>query len=380
MKKIYCTSLLLTCLIGCSNAIDSDVAKNIANTPTETNPPDLESFVESMGDSVLPYFDFDDNGNRIEYMPNKSFLAKSIAKKTLVLDSIEEYYALESEYAERISTDHEYSHSIARPLDYNCQTSLLAMNSDYETIMLANGDTILSNKKLLESCEYIGLECNNCDDTSEEDPYLKVKKVLKKEIYEENTDYKSSVTVEIYPYRMNASSFVTNIKYLYSSAGSETYFKKRQRVWRGPFTGMVWRWASFDPDRNGVRTYCFNGCKEGFDSNSGLVAFECSSVKHDTDLDTCCDTEDITVRCDLKLPFEGGIKVTTNVSSENGVSFDSIDKQKGSKIKSVKEYNGGVIGMHYVRHKDNYFYAKTSKNLPSNILGQITHKYKLSYR
>lgn len=380
MKKNIYTSLLLTCLFGCSNSFDNEEAKNIPSTSIETSSTELESFIESMGDSVLPYFDFDEEGNRIEYLPNKSFLAKSIEKKTLVLDSIEEYYALESEYAERISTDHEYSHSIARPLDYNCQTSLLALNADYETIMLASGDTILSNKKLLESCEYIGFECNNCDDASEEDPYLKVVKALKKEIHEENTEYKSSVTVEIYPYRMNASSFVTNIKYLYSSAGSETYFKKRQRVWRGPFTGMVWRWASFDPDRNGVRTYCFNGCKEGFDSNSGLIAFECSSVKHDTDLDTCCDTEDITVRCDLKLPFEGGIKVTSNVSSENGISFDSIDKQKGSSIKTVKEYNGGVIGMHYVRHKDYYFKAKTSKNLPDKIISRIKQKYQLSYR
>lgn len=332
-----------------------------------------------MGDSVLPYFDFDDNGNRIEYMPNKSFLAKSIAKKTLVLDSIEEYYALESEYAERISTDHEYSHSIARPLDYNCQTSLLAMNSDYETIMLANGDTILSNKKLLESCEYIGLECNNCDDTSEEDPYLKVKKVLKKEIHEENTDYKSSVTVEIYPYRMNASSFVTNIKYLYSSAGSETYFKKRQRVWRGPFTGMVWRWASFDPDRNGVRTYCFNGCKEEIDPKTGTsYTFSCSNVKHDTDLDTCCDTEDITVRCQIKLPFEGGFKVTADVY-EDGSTSVSGKPTKGS-VKKVKEYNGGVIGMHYVRHGDYYFKTRTSKNLPDKIISKIVRKYTLSYR
>lgn len=353
--------------------------KNISSTPIKNSSTELESFVESMGDSVLPYFDFDEDGNRIEYISNKSILAKSIEKKVLVLDSIEEYYALESEYAKRISIDNEYSHSIARPLDYNCQTSLLALNADYETIMLASGDTILSNKKLLESCEYIGLECDKCDDSSEEDPYLKVAGALKKEIHEENTDYKSSVTVEIYPYRMKASSFVTNIKKLYSSAGSETYFKKRQRVWRGPFTGMVWSWASFDPDRNGVRTYCFNGCKEGFDER-GLIAFECSSVKHDTDLDTCCDTEDITVRCDIRLPFEGGIKVTANVSSDNGVSFDSVDKQKGSKIKSVKEYNGGVIGMHYVRHKDYYFKAKTSKNLPDEIISSIVHKYKPSYR
>ena len=92
---------------------------------------------------------------------------------------------------------------------------------------------------------YIGLNCAECNDASEEDPYLKTTKILKKDVVEENKDFKSSVSVEIYPYRMDASSFVTNVKYLYSSTGSETYFKKRQRVWRGPITGMVWRWASF---------------------------------------------------------------------------------------------------------------------------------------
>lgn len=379
MKKYY-AGLLLASLIGCSDNIESGESKSISNPQRETASAEVEAFIESMGDSVLPYFDFDKDGNRIEYLPNTSILAKSVEKRTLVLDSLEEYYALENEYAERISKDHEYSRSIARPLDYNCQTSLLAMNADYETIMLASGDTILSNKKLLESCDYIGLKCDgiNCDDSSEEDPYLKVAKLLKKEVHEENTEFKSSVSVEIYPYRMDASSFITNIKYLYSSAGSETYFKKRQRVWRGITTGMVWRWASFDPDRNGVRTYCFNGCHEGFDKDYAFRTFECSEVDHDTDLDTCCDTEDITVRCKVSLPFEGGIKVTTNFD-ENGPTSTDVNTQNG-KIKIVKEYNGGVIGMHYVRHGDNYFKAKTSKNLPDNVLDEILRKYSISYR
>ncbi|MCF0223892.1 MAG: hypothetical protein HUK20_06450 [Fibrobacter sp.] len=365
-------------MIGCSDNIDSDVAKATSKLQEINMSTEVESFIESMGDSILPYFDFNDDGSRTEYLPNPSTLAKSSRKQTLVLNTLDEYYALENKYAERIDTDHEYSHSIARPLDYNCQTSLLAMNADYETIMLASGDTILSNKKLLESCDYVGYKCEKdpCDDSSEEDPYLKVSNILKKES-KENTDFKSSVSVEIYPYRMNASSFVTNVKYLYSSAGSETYFKKRQRVWRGPFKGMVWRWASFDPDRNGVRTYCFNGCKEEFGTN-GLINFECTDVNHDTDLDTCCDTEDITVRCNISLPFSGGVKVTTNFD-ENGTTSTGAKPNKGSIVK-VKKYNGGVIGMHYVRHKDYYFKAKTSKNIPSDIINKIRSKYTLSYR
>lgn len=84
-----------------------------------------------------------------------------------------------------------------------------------------------------------------------------------------------------------------------------------------------------------------------------------SSVKHDTDLDTCCDTEDITVRCNVSLPFSGGVK---------------------SSLKIVKEFNGGVIGMHYVRHGSNYFKAITSKNIPSDMISMIKSKYTLSYR
>lgn len=386
MKYIYLTFIFLY-LISCSDNSSSSEIQN--NTQKDSGSSELDSFIESMGDSILPYFDFDNEGNRIEYIPGNSFLAKSIEKKPLILSSLDEFYSLENEYAERISSDYEYSHSIARPLDYNCQTSLLAMNADYEVIMLTSGDTILSNKKLLESCEYIGLNCAECNDASEEDPYLKTTKILKKDVVEENKDFKSSVSVEIYPYRMDASSFVTNVKYLYSSAGSETYFKKRQRVWRGPITGMVWRWASFDPDRNGVRTYCFNGCKEEFRGNQGLPnTFSCSSVKHDTDLDTCCDTEDITVRCNVSLPFSGGVKFTANVSTDKGVTPDEVNKlsdlknytDESSSLKIVKEFNGGVIGMHYVRHGSNYFKAITSKNIPSDMISMIKSKYTLSYR
>jgi hypothetical protein len=378
MKKYY-VGLLLAGLVGCSDNIESGEAQAATNPQNETATTEVEAFIESMGDSILPYFEFNDDGSRIEDLPNPSFLAKSVERQELVLNSLEEYYALESEYAERIDTDHEYSRSIARPLDYNCQTSLLAMNADYKTIKLASGDTILSDKKLLESCEFIGIKCDEekCDEASEKDPYLKVVNVLKKES-KENTDFKSSVSVEIYPYRMDASSFVTNVKYLYSSAGSETYFKKRQRVWRGIIKGMVWRWASFDPDRNGVRTYCFNGCKEEFDQNNGFLNFGCSEVKHATDLDTCCDTEDITVRCKISLPFSGGVKVTTNFDEDGVTSVEG--KPNKAKVKKVKEYNGGVIGMHYVRHGDNYFKAMTSKNLPDNVISKITSKYTLSYR
>lgn len=121
---------------------------------------------------------------------------------------------------------------------------------------------------------------------------------------------------------------------------------------------MVWRWASFDPDRNGVRTYCFNGCKEEIGPETDWqYSFSCSNVKHSTDLDTCCDTEDITVRCQVNLPFEGGIKITADVYEDGSTAIKGKPTKGG--VKKITEYNGGVIGMHYVRHKDYYFQAKT---------------------
>lgn len=194
------------------------------------------------------------------------------AVKESMGDSISEFYDMEVLYANRIAEDADYSRLIKRPLDYVCPTSLLAMNEDYESIILVGGDTLLSDKILFDQCEYIGLLCEGCDDSSEEDPYLMQRKVLEKKA--ETASFNSKITVEIYPYRMIAESFISDYKIL-STAGSETYFKKRQRVWRGPFKGMVWRWAAFDPDRNGIRSYCFSGC--GYDRYGN---FSCAKTSH----------------------------------------------------------------------------------------------------
>lgn len=335
------------------------------------------AYRESMGDSILPYFEFDEQGNRIQIF-QETTLKKESGKKALVLDSLEEFLKLEESYAKRIAVDHDYSRSIERPLDYVCPTSWLAMNDDYETIVLANGDTLLSNKILFEKCEYIGLSCDDCDDSAEEDPYLKQPKSLKKEAVEIDS-YNSKITVEIYPYRMLAESFISDYKVV-STAGSETYFEKRQRVWRGPFKGMVWRWASFDPDRNGIRSYCFSGC--GYDRYGN---FSCAKTSHATDLDKCCDTEDITVRCKI-TPFTEFNVSTGSTPNPNqdltgynpNANTQLTGNEKDANFKKATDY--GVIGLHYVKHNDLEFRAKTSKNLSKDTRNAILSKYSLSYR
>lgn len=272
------------------------------------------------------------------------------------MGSFDEFAKLERDYAIHLQEDVDYKRSIERPLDYVCRLSLLAMGQNYEYIMTQSGDTLLSDKIIYEGCEYIGLECDDCDESSEEDPYLK-HKTLKKIAKEES--FENEVSVEVYPYRMVASSFITNISSLYSSAGAETYFKKRQQVWRGPFVGTVWRWAAFDPDRNGVRAYCFERC------TVDAGALSCTKPTSSSDLDTSGDTEDITERCALRF----GISVSGSID-DDGPSDVSVSPVNDN----VKEFNGGVVGLHYVKHKDIEFKAMTSKGFSSEVR-KLLHTY-----
>lgn len=371
MKKSCYLAAVIFC--ACSNSgLEDSITQGAV--PCDSN--SEMAFVESMGDSILPYFEFDENGRKIQYFKG-SALKKEAARKDLVLKSVEDFLYMEESYAKRLAEDAVYSHSIKRPLDYVCRTSWLAMNEAYSSITLENGDTLLSDKVLFEQCKYIGFKCDGCDDTDEEDPYLKRAKTLKKESVEE-ASFNSSITVEIGSYRMIAESFISDYKVI-STAGSETYFKKRQRVWRGPFTGMVWRWADFDPDRNGIRSYCFSGC--GSDAYGN---FSCAKVSHETDLDKSFDTEDITVRCKLNFSFPFGGSVTTNPDSYyvGGNAGTGIALQ-GNEATDVHLKNGGttgVIGLHYVKHNDMEFKAKTSKNLSDGTLNRILETYTISYR
>lgn len=300
----------------------------------------------------------------------------------MILESVDDFLNMEESYAKHLAEDAAFSHSIKRPLDYVCRTSWLAMNEDYNSITLENGDTLLSDKILFENCEYIGFQCDDCDDSAEEDPYLKQPKALKKESVED-VSYKSSVTVEIGSYRMIAESFISNYSLLslasMTTAGSETYFKKRQRVWRGPFTGMVWRWADFDPDRNGIRSYCFSGC-----AYDAYGKFSCGKRSHATDLDDCCDTEDITVRCKLDFSHSFGVSANNDADSYyvGGNAGTGISLQGNEETDVLLKNSGttGVIGLHYVKHNGMEFKAKTSKNLSGNTLSGILSTYSTSYR
>lgn len=349
-KRFIITSLLIAGMLGCSE--DSTVNSTVANL-TKTNKTDEIGYAKAQGDSLFPYFEFNENGTRTRYPQGTHTLAKKSGQRDeLILNSIEDFATLEASISKKLSTDSDYNHSIERPLDYVCRPSLLALNEQYSTIRLATGDTILNDRKLLESCSYIGFDCENCDDTAEEDPYLSAPKTLRKETVE-TASFDSEVTVEIYPYRMIASSFINNYA-VYASAGSETYFKKRQRVWRGT-SGMVWRWASFDPERNGIRAYCFESC--GLTEYTNELA--CSEPESSSDLDTWGDTEDITERCDISFAF--------SISGSIGDDFTFYDISMHPTTQNVKLFSHGVVGMHYVRHNDNYFKAKTSKGFAPEV-------------
>ena len=145
---------------------------------------------------MLPYFEFDSNGNKINFdFKNEAILMKTDnQRKVLVVNSEDDFILLENTEAIDIETDNEYRKSIARPLDYVCRTSLLALSKKYKVILTSKGDTLLSDRLLFESCVNIGFSCEtNCDESSEEDPYLETQKPLKKTV--ENQDYSSNTTL-----------------------------------------------------------------------------------------------------------------------------------------------------------------------------------------
>lgn len=349
----------------------SESVKNIANLNDDSISGFASIQKQIQGDSLLPYFEFDTNGNKIEFdFKNEAVLMKNDnQRKILVVNSEEDFINLENTEAINIETDNEYRKSIARPLDYACRTSLLALSQKYSVILTNAGDTLLSDQILFEGCVNVGFSCeNNCDESSEDDPYLAASKVLKKTV--ENRDYASEATVEIYPYKMIASSFINGINFIYSSAGAETYFKKRERVWRG-LSGMVWRWVDFDPDRNGVRVGCFQ-CDYKIDEYGGPATEFACERETESSVDTWGDSEDITQRCYLDM-FVKSVRV--------GITEEGNTKPNAS-FRFIKKYEGGVIGMHRVVHKDLEFKAKTSKGLSKSVIDFINSNkiYRVDYR
>jgi hypothetical protein len=363
---------------GCSSLVNDSQVESKSQKISSTSATTYEELLEELkGDSLLPYFDFDTKGERIEYdFKRKTVLARAVdGRKVITFENVEEFYALEESYIQKLNADVEYRRNIMRPLDYVCRTSLLAISQDYSLIQLNDGEIIFSDKHLFESCEYIGFKCEGeCDEDSENDPYLSKPSNAKLNRTEIQEAYAKEVTVEIYPYRMIASSFIVNRTVfgntIYSTAGSETYFKKRQRVWRG-LAGMVWRWAAFDPDRNGIRANCYAGCAYRTAPGSFKSEYHCEYKDMATDLDTWGDTEDITVRCAVnpfKFNFGVSVSETGNVKPTGGITGPA------------QTYEGGVIGSHNVKHGENQFKAKTSVGFTPGGLVDILRNNTISYR
>lgn len=165
MKK----SLLLLCFAITACSSEMFEFKNFVE-PSEREFNKISNAEWTANDSLLPYFEFSEDGNKTIY---SSGTKRTLSRKALVLDSLEEFFALEESIAEKISKDNSFKTQIARPLDYVCKTSLLALNEIYETISLKSGIILLDDKILFEQCEYIGFPCSeNCDESSEKDPYL----------------------------------------------------------------------------------------------------------------------------------------------------------------------------------------------------------------
>jgi len=344
---------LLFFLSSCSNT----------NELLDNNEPDKRN--ESKTDEILPYFEFLDNGKI--WLPNNDNHTFALKKSstTKILDNDTAWWALQIEMMNRLETDFEYVENIARPLDYACPLYLVALFNEYENIKLANGEEVLSASILKDNCQYTGFECDNCDLSAEEDPYKNRPIVLEKVVKTET--YARSVSVDIDNYKMTATSFKTNIPYIYAAGGSETEFQKRQRVLT--WSGMRWRYASCDPDRNGIRSYCV-ACNLTQDKY-GNYSFDCSNNSA-SGVETWFFPRYYSKRCQIDMAITNvGIKIT---------SGGSVSAQTPKGIHIVKPFRDGVIGMHYIRHAGHDFYARTSIDVPAEDMTFLNSMYKFEYR
>lgn len=346
--KIMYLIVVSTLTVGC-------ITEETTNEENELLTTQVKSV--ELEDSLYNYFDIQDN-NELYYSNGKITSPKNSLGKVIyrTVDD-KEWEDILNVVADSLNNNETFIKKLPRPLDYLCPKKLLAAFELFPNLKNDKGEDLTTVKALKSQCEYVGFDCEDkCGDST--DPYLNRVNLKGKTVVIDR--YKPKTSMEIYPYRMHASSFINN-NWFYSSAGSETYFQKRQRVWTGIFSGMQWRWRAFDPDRNGIRTYCVE-CN----SSDG-----CGIKLMKTDLDTFWDTEDITVRCSWDF-FINKIQVSGEYG--NG-AFSNVDPSvDGWNI--PKNYKGGVVGTHYVRHGDHRFKAKTSVNMPSEIIKHMNFTYR----
>ncbi len=129
-------TLLAVFMMGCS---DMGVDNSVAST----------SEIEDKG--FLPYFVFKDDGSRLD--ENRAELKMN--RKSLVLGANESFDDLKREYQKKLYDDNAFSRNMLRPANYYCDETLLAINTDYETVVSFSGDTLLSDYSFYKGCKPI---------------------------------------------------------------------------------------------------------------------------------------------------------------------------------------------------------------------------------
>ncbi len=309
-----CTAGIL--LVGC-DTVPEVAGVNKSNTENKTS-------------EMLPYFEFNDESG--VWYPESETGALKKAVPTKVVADTAEFYALLEDVNKKINNDNEYKKSIPRPLDYLCPLPILGLWNEHPEVTLENGDVLFNETFLREKCEFIGLDCETCDESAEEDPYLSQPQIAKRAQGASEISPNGYGVAEIYPYRLYGNTFIRQYA-LYWQIGAENQFKKRERVWRG-LSGMVWRWVDFNPNRAGIRSYC----------------------------------------------FEGGtyINSSSDAESDSWYNFSDYMSEACSEAGAVSLPSGyfGVIGMHYARHGDRHFYVQTRTNVSDETYYYTGYEYR----
>lgn len=246
MKKIALSAAVMALtMMGCS---ESGLDNSVAST-SEVN-----------DSRILPYFIFAKNGARLD----ENGAEKKMERSTLVLDDNESFGDLKKKYSEKLESDSNYYWGLERPANYFCDDALLAINSEYETVVSSSGDSLLTDYSLYKGCKALS-----------DYPVIQKEngakhKTLNKLVVNDKQFY-SNVIIQDGDYMMLGQSYLDGVPNAYYGAGSTAVYQYVKR-----------NWVAIKPNIYNMATACIKGSTCGWDE----LGFFCNEVDHFQRADT----------------------------------------------------------------------------------------------
>ena len=102
---------------------------------------------------IAPFFVFGENGEKYDMDVTTGELSPiATARQSLVVDSKADFYALADKASEKLKSDESAAANMKRPADYICNEVKLALSEEYKSITTKDGEVLLDDKSLMESC------------------------------------------------------------------------------------------------------------------------------------------------------------------------------------------------------------------------------------